>query len=208
MATCTSDWTDLVARVKANDQYGIADLYQQIFARKNTRTYVIRKLDEQSADDILHDAFLATVKAIQGGGLRVANNLPGFAMAIIRKHVANGLESRIRQRNKQASIAQSAFREIPDDRLGPEKQLLRKEKRRLATVALTKLSRTQREILTRFHIREESVSDIAREMNMKEINVQIAKCRATANFGYQARKLFDGGGRFSRLRAEVQRLAA
>lgn len=59
------NWTDLVAKIKLDDQSGMEDLYR-IFSR-GVRFYLCRQLGPQDLEDKVHDTFLIVVQAVRRG---------------------------------------------------------------------------------------------------------------------------------------------
>jgi DNA-directed RNA polymerase specialized sigma24 family protein len=63
------------------------------------------------------------------------------------------------------------------------------ERQEIGVTALQILSPRQREILTRFHLHEQTAEQIRREMGLTETQFRLAKSRAKAQFGAISKKL-------------------
>ena len=76
-----SDYVEIVRGVEAGEQAAISRLYSII--QRGSRWYLTKQLGPDDAEDRLHDTFLALLRAIQAGELR----LPLFT-GICKNHCA------------------------------------------------------------------------------------------------------------------------
>lgn len=177
-------WVELVQRIQTGGAEGMRDLYD-IFA-KGIRYYLCRHLGAQELDDKVHDTFLVVVQAIQRGELREPQRLMGFVRTIVRRQVAAHVEKMVQNRREQIEL-DSGVR-VPDSRENPEENAMFRERIELIKRVLCELSKRDREILTRFYLREQSQAQICAEMSLTETQFRLLKSRAKARFGELGKK--------------------
>lgn len=173
------DWTALVERIQNNEEEALEDLYR-IFSR-GMRYYLCRQLGPQDLDDKVHDCFLIVVQAIRRGDVREPDRLMGFARTIVRRQIAGHIDIAVQQRKHQVDIDTSA--PLPDAGMSPETAAMTREEEQLAVSVLKGISRRDREILTRFYLREQTQEEICKDMNLSETQFRLLKSRAKARFG-------------------------
>jgi RNA polymerase sigma-70 factor, ECF subfamily len=173
------DWPELVMRIQRGDESGMEDLYH-LFAR-GIRFYLCRQLRMQEVDDKVHDTFLIVVQAIRRGDLRKPERLMGFVRTVVRRQVAALIDAKVHGRRDQADFDVGA--RVADRRLNPEENTAFEQKVALMQVTLLQLSDRDREILTRFYLREETQRKICQEMHLTAIQFRLFKSRAKARFG-------------------------
>ena len=180
------------------------ELYQ-LFSR-GIRFYLCRQLGPQDLDDKIHDAFLIVVQAIRRGDLREPERLMGFVRTILRRQVAAHIERVVHTRRDQAEFDSTA--RIPDPLRNPEEAAMFRQRIGLIRQVLGELSESDREILTRFYIDEESQDQICSEMGLTETQFRLLKSRAKARFGELGKKKLNRDGPhgvLSRLRERHRR---
>jgi RNA polymerase sigma factor (sigma-70 family) len=173
------NWAILVAKIQQNDPYALEELYR-IFS-KGMRYYLCRQLGPQDLDDRVHDSFLIVVHAIRRGDLREPERLMGFARTIVRRQIAGHIDTAVQQRRQQVDLDSSA--PLPDSGMSPETAAMTNEQEALAVSVLKGISRRDREILTRFYLKEQSQEEICRDMKLTETQFRLLKSRAKARFG-------------------------
>lgn len=184
------NWTDLVSRIGNGDESGMVDLYR-LFSR-GIRFYLCRRLGPQELDDKVHDTFLIVVQAIQRGDLREPERLMGFVRTVVRRQVAAHIDQAVHNRREQADIEFGA--KVADARRNPEETAIVREKAELMERVLSSISRRDREILTRFYLREQSQEQICEEMSLSETQFRLLKSRAKARFGQAGKRQLVGTG--------------
>lgn len=183
------DWARLVELIKLNDNAGLEELYR-IFGR-GIRFYLYRQLGPQDLDDKVHDAFIIVVQAIQRGDLREPERLMGFVRTIVRRQVAGQIDQLVQNRKDTVAIDNGPV--LTDRSDTPEEQVIGDEKVALMMRVLKDLSTRDREILTRFYLREQSQDQICREMNLSDTQYRLLKSRAKARFGDLGRRMLGRG---------------
>jgi RNA polymerase sigma-70 factor (ECF subfamily) len=173
------DWADLVERIRAGDNSGMEELYR-VFTR-GVRYYLCRHLGAQELDDRVHDTFLIVIQAIQKGDLREPERLMGFVRTVLRRHVAAHIDRAVQNRRDHADV-ELGFR-VADLRATPEEHAMVQERADLMEGALLQMSERDREILTRFYLKEESQEEICDAMSLTETQFRLLKSRAKARFG-------------------------
>jgi RNA polymerase sigma-70 factor (ECF subfamily) len=173
------DWAALVGRVQRNDESGMAELYR-LFA-KGIRFYLCRQLGAQEIDDKIHDTFLIVVKAIRRGDLREPERLMGFVRTVVRRQVAAHIDHLVHRRREHVNLDVGS--RLADARRDPEQNAAFRQKTALMAEVLRDMSDRDREILTRFYLREQNQDQICDQMNLSETQFRLLKSRAKARFG-------------------------
>jgi RNA polymerase sigma-70 factor, ECF subfamily len=174
-----SRWASLVERIRSGDERGMEDLYQ-VFAN-GVRFYLCRQLGRQDVEDKIHDTFVIVVQAIRKGDLREPERLMGFVRTIARRQVAAHIERTTQLRREQTELDTSIG--LPDNELTPEEQAINRQRIELMKEVLNGVSPRDREILTRFYLREQTQEEICHEMDLSETQFRLLKSRAKARFG-------------------------
>jgi len=177
-------WVDLVERIRTSRTDGMAELYQ-LFS-KGIRFYLCRQLGPQELDDKVHDTFVVVVQAIRRGELREPERLMGFVRTVVRRQVAAHIDKVVHSRRDQMDM-ESTVR-IADPRGNPEDAAIFRQRNELIQRVLEELGQRDREILTRFYLREQSQEQICTEMRLSETQFRLLKSRAKARFGELGKK--------------------
>jgi RNA polymerase sigma-70 factor, ECF subfamily len=177
-------WVELVDRIRAGRTEGMAELYQ-LFS-KGIRFYLCRQLGPQELDDKVHDTFLVVVQAIRKGELREPERLMGFVRTIVRRQVAAHIDKVVHTRRELLDL--DATIRIADPRGNPEETAIFRQRAKLIQIVLKELPDRDREILTRFYLREQSQEQICSEMELTETQFRLLKSRAKARFGELGKK--------------------
>lgn len=183
-AQAYAGWVELVRRIQTGETDGMAELYH-LFS-KGIRFYLCRQLGPQELDDKIHDTFVVVVQAIRRGELREPQRLMGFVRTVVRRQVAAHIDKVVHDRRDQLDMDSSG--RIPDPRGNPEEAAIFRQREDLIRRVLIQLSDRDREILTRFYLREQSQDQICREMALTETQFRLLKSRAKARFGELGKK--------------------
>lgn len=184
------DWADLVSRIRAGDHAGMEELYR-VFCR-GIRFYLCRQLGGQELDDKVHDSFLIVVHAIQRGELREPERLMGFVRTVVRRQVAAYIDKAIHRRRDEVDM--DTVIRLVDVGTNPETTAMAQQKTELAQSVLEEMSERDREILTRFYLREQPQEQICEEMDLTETQFRLLKSRAKARFADAGRRRLRGNG--------------
>lgn len=177
-------WVDLVERIRTKQTDGMAELYD-LFSR-GIRFYLCRQLGPQELDDKVHDTFLVVVQAIRRGELREPQRLMGFVRTVVRRQVAAHIDKVVHDRRDQQDL-ESTMR-LADPRGNPEDAAMFRQRNELIHKVLHELGTRDREILTRFYLREQSQEQICTEMCLSETQFRLLKSRAKSRFGELGKK--------------------
>lgn len=177
-------WVELVNRIRSNESGSLEDLYQ-LFS-KGIRYYLCRQLGPQELDDKVHDTFLVVVQAIQKGELREPQRLMGFVRTIVRRQVAAHIDKVVHIRKEQVELDPSI--RLPDPRENPEENAIFHQNTQLVRRVLAELNDRDKDILTRFYLKEQSQQQICLEMGLSETQFRLLKSRAKARFGELGKK--------------------
>jgi RNA polymerase sigma-70 factor (ECF subfamily) len=183
-AAAYADWAALVERIRSGETDGMEELYT-LFS-KGVRFYLCRQLGPQELDDKVHDTFVVVVQAIRRGELRDPQRLMGFVRTIVRRQVAAHIDRVVHLRREQIDM-ESTVR-IADPHGNPEEAAIFRQRTALIGRVLSELSDRDREILTRFYLREQSQYQICTEMALTETQFRLLKSRAKARFGEIGKK--------------------
>jgi len=178
------NWLALVESIRRGERAGMEELYR-VFSR-GVRFYLCRHLGPQDLDDKVHDTFVIVVQAITKGELREPERLMGFVRTVVRRQVAAQIDQAVQTRREQAEIDQN--RPMSDHRNTPEEAAILSQHEQVAEAVLRSISRRDREILTRFYLREQTQEEICAEMNLSDTQFRLLKSRAKARFGELGRK--------------------
>jgi RNA polymerase sigma-70 factor (ECF subfamily) len=174
-----SRWADMVERIRVGDDSGMADLYE-VFS-SGVRYYLCRQLGQQELEDKIHDTFLIVVQAIRKGDLREPERLMGFVRTVARRQVAAHIDKASNRRRDHIELETGA--PLIDDAAGPEERAITRQKVKFMKEVLEGISPRDREILTRFYLKEESQESICADMGLTETQFRLLKSRAKARFG-------------------------
>jgi RNA polymerase sigma-70 factor (ECF subfamily) len=183
-ADAYAGWVKLVERIQSGETDGMAELYD-LFC-KGIRFYLCRQLGPQELDDKIHDTFLVVVQAIRRGELREPQRLMGFVRTVVRRQVAAHIDRVVQTRREQMEL--DATVRVPDPRNNPEERAIYRQQEEIVRRILAELSERDREILTRFYLREQSQGSICSEMALSETQFRLLKSRAKARFGELGKK--------------------
>ena len=178
------DWPGLVARIRAHDESGMEELYR-LFGR-GIRFYLCRQLGAQELDDKVHDTFLIVVQAILRGDLREPERLMGFVRTVVRRQVAAHIDQVVHSRREELHLDVGV--RVVDAKRNPEQHMAFQQKVDFMLEILDRLSKRDREILTRFYLHEQPQEQICREMSLSETQFRLLKSRAKARFGDLGRR--------------------
>lgn len=179
-----AEWVELVGRIQSGHTDGMAELYA-LFS-KGIRFYLCRQLGPQELDDKVHDTFVVVVQAIRRGDLREPERLMGFVRTIVRRQVAAHIDHVVHNRREQMDM--DATVRVADPRWNPEETAIFRQRADLIAKVLGELGGRDREILTRFYLREQDQDQICSEMELTGTQFRLLKSRAKARFGELGRK--------------------
>jgi len=172
-------WTDLVEKIKRDDQSAMEELYR-VFS-KGVRFYLCRQLGPQDLEDKVHDTFLIVVQAVRRGELREPERLMGFVRTVVRRQVAAHIDQAVHNRRQQVGLESGI--KVVDLNRDPEETAIRRQYDQIAKRVLNSISKRDREILTRFYLLEQSQQQICDQMGLTETQFRLLKSRAKARFG-------------------------
>jgi RNA polymerase sigma-70 factor, ECF subfamily len=181
------DWSALVSRIKDGDDGAMEELYYR-FGR-GIRYSFYRHLGPQDLDDKIHDTFVIVVQAIRRGELRDPERLMGFVRTVVRRQVAAHIEEAVHARRDETPI--DAATPVLDQTHTAEEQMIWDEQIKVMAHTLDSMPARDRELLTRFYLKNQSQEQICREMKLTETQFRLFKSRAKARFGERGRRRID-----------------
>jgi RNA polymerase sigma factor (sigma-70 family) len=179
-------WSRLVERIRDGDSSAMEELY--IVFSKGIRFFLYRQLGPQDLDDKVHDVFLMVTQSIRRGELREPDRLMGYVRTVVRRQVAAYIDEAVRARRNVTDVDGSMI--LSDRRADPERGAIEKQNEELALRVLHSIGKRDREVLTRFYLKEQSATQICRELNLTETQFRLIKSRAKARFGELGRRRF------------------
>lgn len=144
------------------------------------RFYLCRQLGPQDLDDRVHEAFVSVTQSICKGEVRQPERLMGYVRTVLRRQVAAQIETVMEQRRRQ--IDPGAGVVFPDRQPNPERLAIEREHAAVAYRVLQSLPRRDREVLVRFYLKEQSPTEICREMDLSATQFRVTKSRAKIRF--------------------------
>jgi RNA polymerase sigma factor (sigma-70 family) len=180
-------WTPLVERIRAGDEGATRELYSILL--KELRLSIWRQLSGRDVNDHIHDIFIVVLRALRGGLLRDTESLIAFIRGVARNHIASYICQAGLHRRRDADGANPQWAAPSPE--SPEKILLGREKVEIAGQALNRLRPRDREILRRFYVLEQPVTQICQEMRLGATQFRLAKSRAKSLFGEIGRRIMQ-----------------
>lgn len=182
------NWTELVARIRTDDQSGMEELYR-VFAR-GVRFYLCRQLGPQEdLDDKVRNTFQIVTHAVRCGELREPERLMGLVRTVLRRQVVAHINQLPQHRRQQVRIGSSTT--VVALNCAPEDTASRQQQEEIARTVLNGFSKRDREILKRFYLREQSQQQICAEMNVTEAQFRLLRSQARAQFGEPGKRRPD-----------------
>jgi RNA polymerase sigma-70 factor, ECF subfamily len=178
-AVVQESWTSMVRGIRAKEGGAMDDLYREF--KGGLRLYFLRqRLDPQEMGDHIHESFLLAIRAIQSGVLREPAALPGFLMTIARRQFANHLRRVSHQRRDCVDVSEAHH--LPDPRASQERVAVARQQSELMREMLEQLDPTDRELLKRFYVEEETREAICQALGITPNQFRLSKSRAKARF--------------------------
>jgi RNA polymerase sigma-70 factor (ECF subfamily) len=175
---------DLVHRIMREDPEAEAQLYH-IFST-GVRFLMMRRLRNSSMlEDELHTSFIITIQAIRSGMLREPERLMGFVRTVVSRRIAELIDGEVFRRNHTVSAREQVIR---DKRLSADQMLIERQKLEIAREILQEMSASDREVLVRFYLEEQTPERICREMNLTGTQYRLLKHRAKIKFAERGQR--------------------
>lgn len=179
----SDQYTTLVNAIARGDSDGLVQLHNLM--RRCARPYCGRKVGFADADDLVAEAFLAVVRAIQRGTIRQPECLMGFIATVVRRQIAVHVNAAARR-----GVPAPSHSGVPDRRPNIEDHVLQREKAELLAFVLGELSCRDREILSRFYLEGETKERVCAEMNLTPTQFRLLKSRAKARLTQKVQRRY------------------
>lgn len=179
----------IVQQVQSGEAAGMEALYEIVKFHR----YRLYHALGQDADDVMHEIYIAVVKAIKRGDVRDPERLIGYVCIVVRNKCADAIKANIYRRNNELATDVSDLSEwlLSDSRTNPEEVAIERQRSRVADVALETLSDSDRRILTDFYLKEKDWPSIATEMGFNSHQFRCHKSRAKAKFGRAGQRVIE-----------------
>ena len=173
----------IAARIQRGDVVAESEFVDAL--KRGLRFLIARQLGPEGLDDALQNTFLIAIRALRQGELRDLNCIASFVRVIAQRQVQNEIQQRVRSRKSTScdDLPLQVFEPSSEDRVYAS------ERAELGRRALDACSKSEREILRRFYLLEQSQEQICREMNLTLTQFRLKKSRAKDTFGRIGRKL-------------------
>ena len=175
---------ELVRRIMRGDSQAEAELYG-IFSQ-GVRFLMMRKLGNRAlVEDELHTSFIITIEAIRSGAVREPERLMGFIRTVVQRRIADSIDHEVFKRNRTQPVEEYLLH----DQCEPADQMLiEREKGEIARRVLQGMPASDREVLVRFYLEEQSPERIRREMHLTANQYRLLKHRAKARFAERGQR--------------------
>jgi RNA polymerase sigma factor (sigma-70 family) len=167
---------------------GGPDSESELFAvlGKGIHFLLLRQLRNQAdSEDGVQHCFMVALSAIRNGSLREPAAVAGFVVTVARRYAAQVIQSRVKTRNRYIAVQDTL---IPVG-AAQEADRYRKQKTELLRAALLRLSASDREILYRYYLQEETEEEIRQAMCLTETQFRLRKSRAKAHLAREVERL-------------------
>lgn len=160
--------------IQQGDPAAAGALYEQL---REWRYGIWRRIGAADADDLLHDAFVATLEFLRRGQMRNPDAMFGLVRGVLRNKEIQWIDRR-RIARECVSIDFPWALAIPSAADDPEVALLVRERRRRALCGIRRLRPGDREIIVRFYLAEETPEQICTAMRLSPTQFRLKKSRA------------------------------
>jgi RNA polymerase sigma-70 factor (ECF subfamily) len=166
-------FSKIVENVQSGKAEGLEQLYR-VF--RILSASLRRRAGHEDFEDRLHDTFIVVVEAIREGKLREPGALPSYIHGVARLSVCAKIGVKVR--HERLSSALRYWVSTQSCMNSPEDAFEQCERSQIVEGLLGAMSGREREILTRFYIREQTKEQICDEMHLTETQFRLAKSRA------------------------------
>lgn len=167
-------WRRIVSQIQAGHPDGQRALWEE-FSR-GLIVYLAHELRREDVDDKLQDTLMAAFDRIKNGQIDDAERLPGFVRRIAHRKVADFIEAVTRRRTESSPLDPEM--EVIDPQPDPEQEFLERQRGEMAARLLTRLDELDRQILSRFYLRQQPAEQICEELGLSETQFRSRKHRA------------------------------
>lgn len=170
------DWKTVVEQIRAGEPPGEEDLYRNLAT--GARLFLQRRMGTQDVEDLVHDLFVIVVETIRRGDLREPDRLMGFVRTVLHRQLSLGISRMIQRRETSINLESAAGLTAAEPT--PEQRAAAHQNATIMKQVLGKMRARDREVLSRFYLREESPERICAEMGLTETQFNLLKSRAKA----------------------------
>jgi len=174
-----SQYVEIVDGVRLGDERAIADLHALLV--RSAKPYIQQRLGPQDAEDRLRDSFILVLRAIRDGKINQADHLIGYIFTVVRRQITRCAVLTAHRRNQQVTVDENA-QYVNAQVLDVEGNLMRNEQCRNLRNLLARLRPKDREVLTRFYLREQAKEVVCEQMRLTATQFRLVKNRAKTHF--------------------------
>ena len=167
---------ELVERVKARHPNALEELYGLV---KNFTLFLMRQLGADDLQDKVHDVFVTVTQSILSGKLRDPERLIPFLTTVTRFYTYNQIERRVSRR--QVSALSDGMNAV-DPRVNLERSTYQQQRMKIALEVLSAMPRRDRDVLSRYYLKEQSKEQICDEMQLTPTQFRLLKSKAKSTF--------------------------
>ena len=169
-------WSALVGSVQEGNSVAIEKLYQEL---GQIRFFFARTIGYEDHEDAFHKLIVFLLEQIQQGKLREPERLVGYARSIAARIVYQGIRERVRERKTRSA---RPIDDAPDRFHNPEALAIGSEHKAIALRVLRAMPTRDRELLSRFYLREQSQELICKELGLTHTQFRLLNSRAKQRF--------------------------
>ena len=166
-------FAEVVDNVRSGSPEGLDQLYR-VF--RILSASLRRQTGYEDFEDRMHDMFIVVVEAIREGKLREPGALPSYIHGVARFSVCSKIGVKVRHERLSGTLRHWVSLRSPS--YTPEDALAARERNQIMQELLQSMSEREREILTRFYIREQTKEQICSELKLTDTQFRLAKSRA------------------------------
>jgi len=171
--------THTVAAIQAGCPDAEAQLYNLL--SRGMRLLISRKLRPEDVDDVYHTAFMGVLAAIRADKVNNPEALIGFARIVVKRQITAKISVYVDERSHRISNSAS---DVPVYET-PESQYIHDERRTHARRCMEQLKASDRQILYRFYVLEQSKEQICHDLKLSETSFRLAKSRAKTKVAHK-----------------------
>ena len=181
-------FSEVVDNVRNERPEGLEQLYRVFRILAGS---LRRQVGYVDFEDRMHDIFIVVVEAIRDGRLREAAALPSYIHGVARLSLCSHIGVRARHERLSGSLrhwVSGRQREAT-----PEDALAEREREQIMRQLLASLSSKEREILTRFYLREQTKEQICEAMSLTDTQFRLTKSRAKQHLSRMSQEHLNCG---------------
>lgn len=174
----SSEFCLLVNRIRHGDKGGELELYRMLSGR--LKCFLGKAIGTDYAEDECHEVYMVMLRQIRSGNVREPKRLMGFIGTVMHRRIAKQIFLKIRSRlNVDVDCL-----DIVEPGPSPEEQSAKHQRYQKMIQVLDDMSSRDREMLSRYYLREQTEAEICIEMRLTSTQFRLLKSRAKGRFAH------------------------